>query len=225
VAKQVQKEYDCSNDMMAEYLLEVHIMEKFFDEFEVRYVPHFGSRDTDHLAWITSSRAPTPPDVIVERLSKHLVKPEESTSEEVGADLMVINEPAHQPAYDWMSPIMAYLDNQPPSDDNAEVERITHKSRMYHMIDGILYRQGANEMMMKSISREAGIQLLEDIHKGVCRSHSSWRSIIKKAFKHVFNWPTAKDDAMKVIKKCKDYQFFQKQTTKHANPLRPIDFS
>jgi hypothetical protein len=72
-----------------------------------------------------------------------------------------------------MSQIRAYLDNQLPSDDNAEVERITRKSRMYHLIDGVLYRQGANGMMMRCISREEGIQLLEDIHKGVCRSHSS----------------------------------------------------
>jgi hypothetical protein len=82
------------------------------------------------------------------------VKPEESTSEEVGADLMVIDEPAQQPAYDWMSPIRAYLDNQPPSDGNVEVERIARKSRMYYLIDGILYRQGTNGMMMKCISKE-----------------------------------------------------------------------
>jgi hypothetical protein len=63
------------------------------------------------------------------------MKTEESTSEEVGADLMVINKPAQQPAYDWMSLIRAYLDNQLPSDDNIEVERITRKSRMYHLID------------------------------------------------------------------------------------------
>jgi hypothetical protein len=42
--------------------------------------------------------------------------------------------------YDWMSPIRAYLDNQPPSDDNAKVERIMRKFRMYHLIDGVLYR-------------------------------------------------------------------------------------
>jgi hypothetical protein len=30
---------------------------------------------------------------------------------------------------------------------------------------------------------------------------------------------------MEVVKKCKDCQFFQKQTTKHANPLQPIDIS
>jgi hypothetical protein len=85
---------------------------------------------------------------------------------------MAINELAQQPTYDWMSPIRAYLDNQPPSDDNVEVERIARKSRMYHLIDGVLYRQGANRMMMKCIPRE-GIKLLEDVHKGVCGSHSS----------------------------------------------------
>jgi hypothetical protein len=31
VAKQVQKEYDCNNDRMAEYLAKVRRMEKFFD--------------------------------------------------------------------------------------------------------------------------------------------------------------------------------------------------
>jgi hypothetical protein len=35
VAKQVQKEYNCNNDMMDGYLAEVCIMEKFFDGFEV----------------------------------------------------------------------------------------------------------------------------------------------------------------------------------------------
>jgi hypothetical protein len=75
VAKQVQKEYDCNNDMMAEYLAEVCRMEKFFYVFKVRYAPRLDSRDADHLAWIASSKAPTPPYVIVERLSKPSVKP------------------------------------------------------------------------------------------------------------------------------------------------------
>jgi hypothetical protein len=158
VAKQVQ-EYDCNNDMMTGYLAEVHRMKKFFDGLEVWYGPHLDNRDADHLACIASSRAPTPLDVIVERLSKPSVKPEESTGA-AGPDLMIIDELAHKQAYDWMSPIRAYLDNQSPSDDNAKVERIAHKSRMYHRIDGVLHRQGTNGMMMKCISKEEGIQLL-----------------------------------------------------------------
>jgi hypothetical protein len=96
------------------------------------------------------------------------------------ANLMVIDGPKQQLAYDWMSLIIAYLDNHPLSDDNAEIEHVTRKARMYHLIDGVLYRQGVNDMMMMCISKEEGIQLLQDIHSGVCEAHSSWRSVIKK---------------------------------------------
>jgi hypothetical protein len=47
-----------------------------------------------------------------------------------------------------------FLDNQPPSDDNAEVEDITRKSKMYHLINEILYQRGTNGMMMMCIYRE-----------------------------------------------------------------------
>jgi hypothetical protein len=157
VAKQVQKEYDCNNDKMAEYLAKVRRLEKFFDGFEVRYVPRLDSRDADHLAWIASFRAPTPPDVILERLAKLSVKAIEP-SEDTG--VMVIDGPDQQSGCDWMSQIRSYLENRPLSDDNAEIERIACKSRMYHVIDGVLYRQGANGMMMRCITKGEGIQLL-----------------------------------------------------------------
>jgi hypothetical protein len=136
----------------------------------VRYVPRLDNRDANHLAWIASSRASTMSDVIIKKLSKPSVKPAEPASE---ADLMVINEPDQEPAYDWMNLIKMFLDNQSPSDDNAKVERIAHKSKMYHLIDGVLYRQGTNGMMMRCISREEGVQLLQDIHSSVYGSHSS----------------------------------------------------
>jgi hypothetical protein len=44
-----------------------------------------------------------------------------------------------------MSPIKPYLNNQPISDDNAEIERMTHKSRIYHLIEGVLYKQGDSQ--------------------------------------------------------------------------------
>jgi hypothetical protein len=124
---------------MAEYLAKVRRMEKFFYGFEVRYVSRLDNRDADYLAWIASSRAPTPPDVIIEKLTKPSVKAAETLKE---TDLMIIDGVEQQSKIDWMSPIKAYLDNQPISDDNAEIERIAHKSRMYHLIDGVLYRQG-----------------------------------------------------------------------------------
>jgi hypothetical protein len=86
---------------------------------------------------------------------------------------MTIDGADQQSGCDWMSQIRSYLENHPLADDNAEIERIARKSRMYHLIDGVLYRQGANGMMMRCISKDEGIQLLQDIHSGVCGAHSS----------------------------------------------------
>jgi hypothetical protein len=138
---------------MVEYLAEVQKMKKFFYGFEVRYVPRLDNWDADHLAWIASFRAPIPPDVIIEKLTKPSVKAVETLRE---TDLMIIDGAEQQPEIDWMSPIKVYLDNQPISDDNVEIQCITRKSRMYHLIDGVLYRQGINGMMMKFISKDEG---------------------------------------------------------------------
>jgi hypothetical protein len=62
----------------------------------------------DHLAWIASSRASIPPDVIIEKLTKPSVKLVESSRE---TDMMIIDGAEQQPEIDWMSPIKVYLDN------------------------------------------------------------------------------------------------------------------
>jgi hypothetical protein len=88
------------------------------------------------------------------KLTKPSIKSVETLRE---MDLMVIDGAEQQPEVDWMSPIKVYLDDQPISNDNAEIERIARKSRMYHLIDGVLYKQGTNGMMMKCISKDKGI--------------------------------------------------------------------
>jgi hypothetical protein len=88
------------------------------------------------------------------KLTKPSIKSVETLRE---MDLMVIDGAEQQPEVDWMSPIKVYLDNQPISNDNVEIERIARKSRMYHLIDGVLYKQGTNGMMMKCISKDKDI--------------------------------------------------------------------
>jgi hypothetical protein len=121
---------------MTNYLAEVRRMKKFLDGFEVQYVPRLDNYDVDHLAWIAFSRAPTLPDVIIEKLSKPSVKLAEEDTKVAKPNLMVIDEPEQERAYDWMNSIKMFLENQPPSDDNVEVERIACMSKMYHLTYG-----------------------------------------------------------------------------------------
>jgi hypothetical protein len=48
--------------------------------------------DADYLAWTTSSRAPTLPDVIIEKLTKPSVRTAEEDIDAAKPDLMVIDE-------------------------------------------------------------------------------------------------------------------------------------
>jgi hypothetical protein len=48
---------------------------------------------------------------------------------------------------------------------------------------------------MKCVPIQEGKDILEEIHKGVCGNHASSRTLISKAFRRAFYWPTTLGDA------------------------------
>ena len=64
---------------------------------------------------------------------------------------------------------------------------------------------------MKCVSREEGKDILEEIHKGICGNHASSRTLVGKAFRRAFYWPTALADVEELVRKCQGCQFFAKQ--------------
>jgi hypothetical protein len=64
--------------------------------------------------------------------------------------------------------------------------------------------------------------LLAEIHGGECGSHSSSHTLVSKAFRHDFYWPTALQDAAEMVKFCKACQFHVKQIHTPAQALQMI---
>jgi hypothetical protein len=95
-------------------------------------------------------------------------------------------------------------------------------AKRYMVVEGDLYRRGANGILMWCITQEEGHELLAEIHGGECRSHSSSRTLVGKAFWHGFYWPTALQDAAKLVKSCKACQFHAKQMHTPAQALQMI---
>jgi hypothetical protein len=52
---------------------------------------------------------------------------------------------------------------------------------------------------------------LEEIHKGVYGNHASSRTLVSKAFRRAFYWPTALGDAEELVRWCQGCQYFAKQ--------------
>lgn len=128
---------------------------------------------------------------------------------------MVIDQEEEQEE-DWHKPIMAFLENNPIPDDDAATELIARKSKLYVLEDGILYKRGLNGVLLRCITSEEVRRLLEDIHGGICGAHAAYRTLIGKAFRHGFYWPTAKQDALHIVKTCEACQCFSCWSTRHA---------
>jgi hypothetical protein len=64
---------------------------------------------------------------------------------------------------------------------------------------------------MKCIHLATGRQLLDEIHGGQCGVHAASRTLVGKAFRSGFYWPTAKNDATELVQRCEACQFLSKQ--------------
>jgi hypothetical protein len=123
----------------------------------------------------------------------------------------------------WISEIRDYLKDNIHPQDHVFAERIVRLAKRYIVVEGDLYRHGANGILMRCITQEEGCDLLAEIHGGECGSHSSSRTLVGKAFRHGFYWPTALQDAAELVKSCKACQFHAKQihTTPQALQMIP----
>jgi hypothetical protein len=102
----------------------------------------------------------------------------------------------------WTFEIRDYLKENILPKGHVSAERIVRLAKHYTTVEGDLYRRGANGILMRCITQEEGRELLMEIHGGECGSHSSSRTLVGKAFRHGFYWPTTLQDAVELVKSC-----------------------
>jgi hypothetical protein len=75
---------------------------------------------------------------------------------------------------------------------------------------------------MKCISQVDGIEIIREIHEDKCGQHAAARSLVAKAFRHGFYWPTTKADADRIVELYHGCQMYSKQTHMPATTLHTI---
>jgi len=75
---------------------------------------------------------------------------------------------------DWRTPFIRYISDGSDFQDKIENERLIRRSKNYILVDGKLMRKNASsEVLLKHISQDDGIKLLDDIHAGSCGNHAA----------------------------------------------------
>jgi hypothetical protein len=83
---------------------------------------------------------------------------------------------------DWRTEIISFLQGNFLSDDETYNKRIEARARPYFIIEGELYKHGVCSPLLKCLSRAEGIELMKEIHAGLCGSHIGSRPLLEKFF-------------------------------------------
>nr|GEV71871.1 reverse transcriptase domain-containing protein [Tanacetum cinerariifolium] len=98
----------------------------------------------------------------------------------------------------WMTPIVEYLKEGTLPSDKKEARKLRIKARQYELMEGILYRRSFLPPWLRCVGPLQTENVVREIHKGSCSMHAGPRSIVAKAIRLGYYWPTMHQDARKV---------------------------
>jgi len=90
------------------------------------------------------------------------------------------------------------------------MEHLIHRSKHYVLVDGKLMQKNAKDELLQKCICQEGVVLLQEIHARSYGNHAASRTLVDKAFRVGFYWPSAVADAETLIQRCEGCQFFAK---------------
>ena len=119
----------------------------------------------------------------------------------------------------WITELKEYILKGTLPADDTEAERVARQAKVYIIHDRELYQKHPNGVALRCISKEEGELLLKDVHAGKCGHLSSGRTLVGKAYRQGFFWPSVLQDAKDLVKTCEACQFHAKQIHQPAQEL------
>jgi ribonuclease HI len=180
IIKQLRGECSCNEPRLAAYLLHVRKLGKDFTTLELQHVPRANNSAADELSKRASTWAPAPEGVFERRLLRptaqpaklgeggetstsklavpvayHLQNPPKTVCATGGPASPLAPQPVSQSGPDaWISEIWDYLKENILPEDHVPTERIVRLAKRYTVVEGDLYRRGANGILMQCITQE-----------------------------------------------------------------------
>jgi ribonuclease HI len=196
ISGHVDKSSKARDPKLERYLDTVRRLEVSFEGFSVKNIPRGENEHADLLAKSAAQGLPLP--------SKVFFKTIKAPSVELMERAVLTISPVHSEY--WRTKIVSFLQGNCLSDDEAYNKRMEARTRPYMIIEGELYKHGVCSPLLKGLSRTEGIELMKEIHAGLCGSHIGSRPLLAKVFRQGFYWPKAYSDAADLVQKCENCQ-------------------
>ena len=212
VVGQVKEEFEAKDERMRGYLSQVKTMQSKFESFNLLHVPRNGNAHADSLAMLATSSTQNLPRVI---LFEDLRKPSGTL------DMVQINQVRAGPS--WMDSITQFLKEDILPEAKIEADKIRRKATSYWLSeDGKLYRRSFSGPYLLCVHPEQTESLLEEMHEGICGSHTEGRSLAHRAITQGYWWPNMQREALEYVKKCDQCQRYALSIHQPGGILNPL---
>ena len=210
---QVQGELEARDPRMQEYLSQVKCLQSKFEFFNLSQVPRSRNAHADSLATLATSSAQSLPRVI---LVEDLCKPSEAERNMVHVHQIRVGP-------SWVDYIVLFLKEDVLPESKSEADKIQRKApRFWFSEDRKLYKRSFFGPDLLCVHPEAVELLLEELHEGICGSHTRGRSLSHRAFRQGYWWLNMQKEAQKYVKKCDQYQRFAPNIHQPGRVLNPL---
>ena len=109
---------------------------------------------------------------------------------------------AIQKASNWMTPIITFIQDRHLSQNTAEAKKVKKRAARFTILNDTLYKRGFSMPYLKCVDEVEAKYILEEIHQGICGDHIGPKSLVNKAIRTGYFWPTMLVDVVELIKKC-----------------------
>jgi ribonuclease HI len=196
ISGHIDKSSKARDPKLEKYLDTVRRLEASFEGFSVKNIPRGENEHADLLAKSAPQGLPSPLEVFFETIK--------APSVELMERAVLAISPVH--SEDWRTEIISFIQGNCLSDNEAYNKRMEARTRSYVIIEGELYKHGVCSPILKCLSRAEGIELMKEIHAGLCGSHIGSRPLLGKVFRQGFYWSKAASDAAELVQKCENCQ-------------------
>nr|GFA03013.1 reverse transcriptase domain-containing protein [Tanacetum cinerariifolium] len=122
----------------------------------------------------------------------------------------------------WITQLVDYLKEGTLPRDKKETRKLRLKARQFELTEGVLYRRSFLTPWLRCVGPLKAEYVMREIHEGSCSIHAGPRSVVAKAIRLGYYWPTMHRDARDTIQRCNDCQIHRPITRSPQQPLTSI---
>ena len=157
---------------MQEYLSQVRHIQTKFEFFDLSYIPRNENIHANSLATLTTSST--------QDLSQVILVEDLCTLTPIKRDLLQVHQ--IKLGLSSMDAILLFLENDILPEEKSKAEKVRRKAPQFWMSeDRKLYKRSFSGPYLLCVHPDASKSLLEELHEGVCRSHTRGRSLSHRA--------------------------------------------